>query len=101
MVVGIAGLLPWAAVPELTAAHDVAEVQAIPLSAWVVPLVCGSQDWPPLVVARIVPALPAAKHVEAVGQEIAFICCVVPPPARWVQVVPLVVATVTPCLPAA
>jgi len=43
-----------------TAAHAVAEVQATPLRACVVPLVCGSQVWPPFTVFRIVPAAPAA-----------------------------------------
>ena len=52
-----------------TAVQDVVVAQATPFSAWVVPLVCASQVWPPFVVARIVPAFPTPKHVDSVGQE--------------------------------
>src|SRR3954454_17562384 len=85
-----------------TATPEDAEVQAIPLRPLVVPLVCGVQVWPPLVVPRMVPAAPATKQVEALGHDTPFICCVVPPPAcvaQWAP--PSVVAMVTPCLPVA
>src|SRR4051794_24071649 len=43
-----------------TATHAVVEVQATAFRLAVVPLVAGDQVWPPFVVFRIVPALPAA-----------------------------------------
>ena len=52
-----------------TAAQVVVEAQLTPLRFCVVPLVCGSQVWPPFVVFRIVPALPAAKQVPWSGRR--------------------------------